>query len=338
MSEIRAEGAGEETAGPPRGRAGRRLVLALVAVPAALLALLLVALGPGSAIWTLRATLAGSSDESAWAHVPTGHPVLVACDVPTILDSAIAKALRPQLDDLAARHGFDTTLAEANVRHLIVAADGPDYGFGVASGFRLSPLLLARFAQPWTLASVDGRRAASDGETLLVPLEPGIVAWVPAGVDPERVAAALSTAESAPAEPLALEGSALRARLRFDDRLRPRALQELPSEAATFVASLEGVDARVSAGEELELRLDLSHRDAASATRTAALLVQANTAATLMRGAGSFAALLGPDAALLALLPPLAVSQDGTSVLVEASASAELASKWLVEIERRFSR
>ena len=318
----------------PRPRLLR--LIATLAVAGVLITVMV--LGPAPSLWTLRGTLAGSTDAAAWTHVPSGQPLVLACDVPGLLESPVARELRPALEDLAARHGFDTGLVEANVRLLIVSADAPEQGFAVASGFRLSPLLLARFAKPWVVVPFHGAPAATDGATLLAPLEPGIVAWIPAGVDPAGVAASLDAAQLSSAEPLALEGSALRASLTLDDRLRARALRELPREASSLVASLTHVDARITPSEELGLRVMLTHRDEASATATAALLTQANTAAVLMRGAGSFAALLGPDAALLALVPPLTISREGSLVHVEASASAELVAKWLAEAEQRLTK
>lgn len=327
-----------ETTTIPKRRSRWRWLVAMLLTLMALAVIALVALGTGPTLWTLRASLSGSPDAAAWAHVPSGQPVLLACDVPKLLESPIARALRPALNALAARHGFDPAIAETNVRQLVVCADGPDNGFAVASGFRLSPLLLARFAQPWRIVPFGAESAASDGATMLIPLEPGIVAWVPAGVDPAHVAAGLEAARSSAAEPLVLGDSALRAHVMLDDRLRARVLRELPHEAGKLVASLATVDASIAAGDELSLHLELTHRDPASATATTALLQQANTAAVLIRGAGSFAALLGPDAALLALLPPLTLAQDGVIVRVDAMADAELVTKWLNEAERRLTR
>ena len=112
----------------PRARLLRRI--ATLGIAGVLLTIIL--LGRAPMMWTLRGTLAGSPDAVAWTHVPSGQPLLLACDVPALLDSPIARQIRPALEDLAARHGFDTRLAEANVRLLIVSADAPEQGFAVA--------------------------------------------------------------------------------------------------------------------------------------------------------------------------------------------------------------
>lgn len=319
---------------PPR----RRVIRIGVAIVALLLAGALAWLGPAATSWTLRASLAGAPDERAWTHVPAGRPIVAACDVQALLSSPIAQDLRPRLDALAARHGFDATLAAGNVRLLVLSGEDLDSGHAVASGFRLSPLLLARVASRWTsMPFTEGGtdwQAAGDGSTVLVPLEPGIVAWIPVGVDPGRVAASLEAARADPRAPLPLEGAALRAVVDIDDRLRAQASRRIPREARTLLAALRRIDGRIAAGSTLDVEITLTHADDAGALATTTLLQQASMAAQLVRAGGAFAALLGRDAVLLGQLPPLAITQDGPDVLVKASADRAQVEAWLDQAER----
>ena len=311
----------------------RRAILAGLGLGVLVLAGTITWLGPAATSWTLRAILAGAPDERAWSHVPAARPIVAACDVQSLLSSRIAQDLRPRLDALAARHGFDAALAESNVRLLVLTGEGLDFGYAVASGFRLSPLMLARVAPQWTsMPFTEGGtewQAAGDGSTVLVPLEPGIVAWIPLGVDPGRVAASLEVARSDPREPLPLGGSALRAMIDIDDRLRAQASRELPREARKLLAALVRIDGRIMAGDTLDVELTLTHVDAAGALATTTLLQQANMAAQLVRAGGAFAALLGRDAMLLAQLPPLTVTQAGADVIVKSRADRAQVGAWL---------
>jgi hypothetical protein len=314
--------------------APRRLWIRIsLACLALLLGATLIWLGPAATAWTVRASLAGAADDRAWSHVPAGRPVTAACDVQVLLSSPIARDLRPRLDALAARHGFDATLAESNVRLLVLSGEGMDFGYAVASGFRLSPLLLARVAPRWvSMPFTEGGtqwEAAGDGSTVLVPLEPGIVAWIPVGVDPGRVAASLEAARVDPREPLSLEGAALRAMVDIDDRLREQASQQLPREIRKLVATLRRIDGRITARETLDIEVTLTHVDEAGALATTTLLQQANMAAELVRAGGAFAALLGRDAALLGQVPPLKITTAGSDVVVHASADRAQAEAWL---------
>jgi hypothetical protein len=322
----RAVSSSTVTAPPQRRRAGRRILFALVVLVllvAAAVAVTLAASEPWR--WSARAAMRPVSDNLAWQSLPGDMPVFAVLDVPSLMSSPIARSVRPEIDAQARRWGFDLPLAEENAKQLALVSDGRGFATGIATGVKLSPLLLPRFDPRWHRVSLGSRTAITDGSAVIAPLDPGAVAYSvsEAGQDSSiALTASLTRAGRSPSTPVDLAGASLLIRVRFDDVLKRRIAMSVPRQAAIYVAGIDSLEARATAGQTLDatVRLTMQTEDAAAAT-TAAL---SQLHRLLASGLGAFLApFMGENAGLVSKIPPFDATRDGKDVVVTTSATAE---------------
>jgi hypothetical protein len=310
----------------------RRHAIALLAVVAAL-ALLAWWLGPRELAWSARAFWRSRHARPAWHHVAPGAPIVLACDVRRFMAAPVIAQVRPRLDLLARTIGLDLGQLVAQVTHVVAV---PEYVVG--TGVTLSPALLPRVNGRWRREAVQVAGGASalavtDGEGVLVPLEPGAVLW--------RLSAAAVTlpapapAETAPALALTPEVP-LAGRVTPDDDLRRELLARLPGQGDMVVAEIEAAEIRLRPEDTLGVELAVLLRDEVTAAHLEGLVRQADATARLVRAAGPLAALVGgAQAAMLADVPPLTVVREGLRVVVTGDLDAASLDRWLARAARQ---
>ncbi len=305
---------------------GRRIgaVLLVLAGLAALAIGIALAVSP-MLRWTARASFARPEPASAWRFVPANKPILAILDARAIFASAAWAELRPDLNALARRHGMDLGLAERNASFLVVGTDGRGFAEGAATGPRLSPLLLPRFDQHWQASVVAGQAAVTDGSAVIVPREPGVVAFAFAETRRDAtpvLEAALAGPGTPVASALALDGAALRIVAVPDDILRRRMAASFPRDAARLAVAIERLDARILTTDVVsgEIALTYPTEDAASVAVSSLQQLDQALSTGLMALLLPF---LGEDAAILGKLPPFDAEREGRIARITFTATPE---------------
>jgi hypothetical protein len=311
----------------------RRAACGIAGVGGVVAAAAVLWLGPGALAWSVRGLLAPAEPDAAWQLLPADVPIVVVAEPRRALGSVLARAVEPDLRELASLHGVDLALVRRHVERTLTAADGRDLVYTVGTGAMASPLLLPRFDSRWRRADVAGRPAVADDRVGVAALQPGQVLAAPVASLSGALALALAPREledSAVARLSAEEpDAALRADVRLDDALRRSLSSQLPSQAAAVLAALTRIELEAVPAETLRLSVRLEHRSEAEAQATQQLVFQVDALARLARRAGGLASLLGGDAALALDLPDLAVTRDGTTVHVRSDASPDLVRRWI---------
>lgn len=326
-------------------KARRRRALLRVAAALGVAVVVVVAwLGVGASWWTLRANVSPATADDAWRFVPEGAALTVVAEPGRLLGAPVVAPSRPQLARVARRHGVEITLIEHGLSRTLTTVDADEITCTVATGFRLAPALLPRFAEGWARTRVgipEGMASgATDGEVVVLALSPGVVlAASPLDAAPclEGARAAGASPAASPRLPLDGAGTSARFELVVDERLRRRLAADLPPEARGLVAQLVRVDGDLTATDVLSFSARFEHGTEEGARVTRDALFQADLAGRLARRAGALGALLAGDAraqlALAADLPELVVALEGTTVRLTATCDAERLGRWLDRAE-----
>ena len=299
-------------------------------------------LGPRDAWWSVVAWARPSTPTAAWRHVPAEVPILVAVEPRKLLTSPVARAVRPRLEELARLHGVDLAIAESGIGLAVACFAGSGEGYLVGTGVGLSPSLLPQLDGRWRPAAPAGARGATDGLVYLGAIAPGVTLGSRldfAATAIERARAAADDGDGVVRLPLDEPGLTLRGEVVPDLELRREMSHYLPEQGDYLAHDLVRAEARIAASEELEIALALEHRTEEAATRTDALLRQADAAGKLARQLGPLAkVLLKGDAALVTEIPPLTVGKTGATVDVMLAAPADQVDRWLGILLERTKR
>jgi hypothetical protein len=296
---------------PPRRRLLPIALGAILVLVAA--ALLAIALSPALR-WTVLAHVHPAQIERAFAHVPSGRPVVAAVDARRLLGARVSSgAARKGLETLAASRGVDLAVASRFGDAAVLVSDGTTL-LAVAVGVPMSPFLLK-----WQPVDLAGRPAARRGDDVLVPLEPGVVAWTRAvgGAD-AMLAQALDEATTNPQAPLDLSGdTCVRLVADMTPALRAQVEAGVPHDLRRFVRTVVHVEATLAATDHATLHLAILHENPDAAAEVASrleMLDMANRSGML----SAIAPLLGGQADLLSNVPPFDVERKGPLVDITA--------------------
>jgi len=298
---------------PPRSR--RRLFPILVVALMVLVAAMLLAVSLHPALrWTALAHAHRVRIESAFAHLPAGRPVVAAVDARRLLGARVSTGeARRALETLAASRGVDLGVASRFGDAAVLVSDGNTL-LAVAVGVPMSPFLLK-----WEPVDLEGRPAARRGDDVLVPLEPGIVAWTRAVSGGDAILArALDEAATAPQPALDLSGdTCVHLVAEMTPTLHAQVERGLPDRLRRYAKAVVHAEATLAATDRATLHLTLLHADADAAAEAAKgleMLDMANRSGVL----SALAPMLGEQAEILSHVPPFDVERDGATVDITA--------------------
>lgn len=297
----------------PRRTARRRL--AVLAAPLVALGAAALWLGPGALAWSARAVFAGEGDAAAWRHVDPDVPLVGLVDLPGLLAAPASRELRPLFDDIAAGNGVDLTQAESHVRRILVSHDFDGETYAIASGLRLSPLLLSRMSDDWKPADRGVVPGVSDGALELHPLGPGLLLAAEHAVAADALDTALFPRDGRAALALDTPGVVARARVLPGPDVERTLASILPPSLSHFASEMERLDGELLAADTIELRLALHHVTEDAAIRSEASLQGFSRALEQARKVPAVIRLLLGDAAdLVVALPAYRATRTGRVV------------------------